>query len=151
MAGARQAYGLARDDAKAAASAYFTAKSEQAKIQSMEGIAGLDRASREKVTGMQIQAQKDIAAANPERVIWDSLLKANNGDAQAAYAALTKLKTEKFNVLQSYSDYLKAWAGKDTTMGQPMDFVTYAKQFPTAIRGAALPEGAQTRAPVGVN
>ena len=103
-------------------------------------------ASHEKIAGMQIAAHKDIAAAQPERMIWDSLLKANNNDPTAAYQAMTKLKTEKFNVFQSYADYLKAFAGKENVLTPPKDFVEYASQFNVpSYKSNALPDNPNIR------
>lgn len=72
----------------------------------------------------QIAATKDT----PERVVWNQLLAANNGDAVKATAEFQKIKSEKFNVLQSYADYLKGFAGKET-ITPPMAFDQYAAQF----------------------
>lgn len=72
----------------------------------------------------QIAATKDT----PERVVWNQLLAANNNDAVKATAEFQKIKSEKFNVLQSYADYLKGFAGKET-ITPPMAFDQYAAQF----------------------
>ena len=108
-----------------------------------------ETASRERVAGAQIQAHRDIAASAPERVLWDSLLRANNNDPQAAFQAMTKLKAEKFNPYQSYADYLKAFAGKENVLTPPMDFIKYAQQFNVpSYTGSGLPENATTRPPI---
>ena len=106
-------------------------------------------ASRERLGLAQIQAHKDIAASQPDRVLWESLLRANNNDPTAAYQALTKLKTEKFNPYQSYADYLKAFAGKENVLTPPMGFTQYASQFAVPTYGSdALPGNASTRPPI---
>lgn len=106
-------------------------------------------ASREKLGLAQIQAHKDVAASQPDRVLWESLLRQNNNDPAAAYQALTKLKTEKFNPYQSYADYLKAFAGKENVLTPPMGFVQYAQQFNVpSYTGSSIPENAATRPPI---
>ena len=106
-------------------------------------------ASRERLGIAQIQAHRDIAASQPDRVLWESLLRANNNDPTAAYQALTKLKTEKFNPYQSYADYLKAFAGKENVLTPPMGFTQYASQFAVPTYGSdALPGNAPTRPPI---
>lgn len=106
-------------------------------------------ASRERLGIAQIQAHRDIAASQPDRVLWESLLRANNNDPTAAYQALTKLKTEKFNPYQSYADYLKAFAGKENVLTPPMGFTQYASQFTVpSYSFDALPGNASTRPPI---
>jgi hypothetical protein len=106
-------------------------------------------ASRENIAKAQIAAHRDVAASQPDRVLWESLLRQNNNDPAAAYQALTKLKTEKFNSYQSYADYLKAFAGKENVLTPPMSFVDYAKQFNVpSYTGSSIPENAATRPPI---
>lgn len=103
-------------------------------------------ASHEKVAGMQIAAQRDLAASNPERVVWNSLMQASNNDPVAAMHALNKLKAEKFNVVQSYADYIKAYAGKENVTSAPLDFLSYAAQFNVpSFKGSDVPENANIR------
>jgi hypothetical protein len=106
-------------------------------------------ASRENIAKAQIAAHRDIAASQPDRVLWEALLRENKNDPAAAYQALTKLKTEKFNPYQSYADYLKAFAGKENVLTPPMGFLQYAQQFNVpSYTGSNLPENASTRPPI---
>lgn len=49
-----------------------------------------------------------------------------NGDLRKGMEMLATIQAGKRTIAQSYEDYLKAWAGKDTTMGQPLDPRAYA-------------------------
>ena len=50
-----------------------------------------------------------------------------------SHRKIKEIEAGKFSVANSYADYLKAFAGKDT-MTPPMSFANYAAQF-----GATLP------------
>ena len=135
VAGARQAYGLARDDAKAAASAYFTAKAEQAKIQSMEGIAGLDRASREKIEGMRIQAQKNIANMLPGEARVAMLLGKGETEKDRLESGLEKLDRLKGNLTEAKIAelYVKHVADQKKALQEPMSPTEFAKVLRSAM------------------
>jgi hypothetical protein len=83
-------------------------------------------------SGLNARANAQIAATlnTPERQMWNQALANHKGDTAAAFKELQTAKAEKFNPYQSYADYLKAFAGKDTTlMAPPMSFTKYASQF----------------------
>ena len=82
-------------------------------------------ASREKTANAQISA----TLSTPERQMWNQALAKHNGDTTAAFKELQTAKAEKFNAYQSYADYLKAFAGKDTALTPPQDFSKYVSQF----------------------
>jgi hypothetical protein len=75
-------------------------------------------------TRMQVSAQRDT----PDRLVFDQLVKSNQGDAVKAAEALQKLKAEKFNMYEAYSKYLTGFAGKDT-LTPPLAFDQFASQF----------------------
>lgn len=56
-----------------------------------------------------------------------------NGDLEAGFKKIKDIEAGKFSVANSYADYLKAFAGKET-MNPPLSFANYAAQF-----GATLP------------
>lgn len=64
----------------------------------------------------------------PDRLVFDQLIKANQGDAVKAAEALQKMKAEKFNMYEAYSKYLTGFAGKDT-LTPPLAFDQFASQF----------------------
>jgi hypothetical protein len=64
----------------------------------------------------------------PDRLVFDQLVKSNQGDAVKAAEALQKLKAEKFNMYEAYSKYLTGFAGKDT-LTPPLAFDQFASQF----------------------
>ncbi len=101
-----------------------TLQNEVAKTTVTSGDQALDRASRERVAGMQLQA----TLSSPERVQWAALLKKHRGDALAAGKELRELQGEKFNPYTAYQDYLKAHAGKEM-LSPPMSFAEYVTQF----------------------
>lgn len=76
------------------------------------------------------RSNAQIAATlnTPERQMWNQALKDHNGNTAAAFKELQSIKSEKFNAYQSYADYLKAFAGKET-LQVPQDFSTYVSQF----------------------
>lgn len=81
-------------------------------------------------SGANARANAQVAATlnTPERQMWNQVLAKNGGNTEKAFKELQTLKAEKFNPYQSYSDYLKAFAGKDT-LTPPMPFDQYAAQF----------------------
>jgi hypothetical protein len=111
---AEKMFGYKREDAKNV----FTADTQ-------ERLTKAEIASKERVANAQISATLNT----PERQLWADALKKHGGDTSAAFKEMQSLKAEKFNPYQSYADYLKAFAGKDTTLTPPQDFAKYASQF----------------------
>ena len=110
---AEKMYGYKREDAKNV----FTADTQ-------ERLTKAEIASKEKIANAQISA----TLSTPERQMWNQALAKHNGDTAAAFKELQTAKAEKFNAYQSYADYLKAFAGKET-LTPPQDFSKYVSQF----------------------
>jgi hypothetical protein len=93
-------------------------KEEGANIRTDKEIQGRITAAR---IGNQPPAQMQIAMA------------LGNGDLEAGFRKIKEIEAGKFSVANSYADYLRAFAGKET-LTPPMSFANYAAQF-----GATLP------------
>jgi hypothetical protein len=88
------------------------------------GIMQAEQAGALARTQMQVGAHRDT----PDRLVFDQLVKANQGDAVKAAEALQKMKAEMFNMYEAYSKYLTGFAGKDT-ITPPLAFDQFASQF----------------------
>ena len=86
-------------------------------------------------TDKKVQAQLDSSriTANrpPEQIQIATAL--GNGNIEAGLRKIAEIQAGKFSVTNSYADYLKAFAGKET-LTPPLTFANYAAQF-----GATLP------------
>jgi hypothetical protein len=91
---------------------------------SRENVARMQESGQTARTKATIEAQLNT----PDRLVFNQLLKDNKNDPVAAAEALQKMKTEKFNVYDSYSKYLTAFANKEG-VSPPLPFDQYAKQF----------------------
>jgi hypothetical protein len=111
---AEKMYGNKRDDAKT----IFTAETQE-RISDKENKTRL-QAARIGAT-QQTPAQIQIATA------------LGKGDLEAGLVKMRAIEAGKFSVSNSYADYLKAFAGKET-LTPPLSFANYAAQF-----GATLP------------
>jgi hypothetical protein len=83
--------------------------------QSKEGA--LDRASRERVANMpsgQIQLLTALGG---------------KGGVEAGLRLMTEIQAGKRTIEQSYEDYMKAFAGKDTTVAPPLTAMQYVAQI----------------------
>jgi hypothetical protein len=69
----------------------------------------------------------DLRSQTPDKRVFDALV-TQYGDPVKAAEALQKMKAEKFNLYDSYSKYLTAFANKEGA-SPPMSFDQYAKQF----------------------
>jgi len=87
----------------------------------------LTNTSRENIAKFEVGAA-NARAQTPDKMVFDALVRENNGDTVKAAEALQKMKAEKFNLYEAYNKYLTAFAGKDT-MTPPMAFDLFAKQF----------------------
>lgn len=114
LTAAEKMYGYKRDDAKT----IFTADTQE-RIGDKENKTRLE-AARIAATP-QTPAQLQIARA------------LGNGDLEAGLVKMRAIEAGKFSVANSYADYLKAFAGKET-ITPPLSFANYAAQF-----GATLP------------
>lgn len=82
--------------------------------------------------GQNARSAASIAASQstPERQYYNAMLRQAGGDPikaqEAMAAAKARAQAAGFNVRDSYADYLKAFAGKDTTLGGgPMSLTAY--------------------------
>jgi hypothetical protein len=114
LSAAEKMYGYKREDAKTV----FTADTQE-RISDNENRTRL-QAARIGATP-QAPAQMQIALA------------LGKGDLEAGLGKMRAIEAGKFSVSNSYADYLKAFAGKET-ITPPMSFANYAAQF-----GATLP------------
>jgi len=91
---------------------------------SRENVAAMGEAAQNLRTKATIEAQLNT----PDRLVFNQLVKDNKNDPVAAAEALQKMKAEKFNLYDSYSKYLTAFANKEG-VSPPLPFDQYAKQF----------------------
>jgi hypothetical protein len=95
-------------------------------ITSNENIAGAKEAGLNKRTMYEV-GSANARAQTPDKLVFDALV-TQYGDPVKAAEALQKMKAEKFNVYDSYSKYLTAFANKEG-VSPPLPFDQYAKQF----------------------
>jgi hypothetical protein len=88
----------------------------------------LTNTSRENIAKFEVGAA-NARAQTPDKMVFDALVRQNNGDTVKAAEALQKMKAEKFNVYEAYSKYLTGFAGKENLMKGPDDFDVFAKRF----------------------
>lgn len=110
---AKDMYGFKREDAKA-----VFAASTQERLTDKEIAARLAAA---RISANQTPAQMQIAYA------------LGKGDLEAGLNKMKAIEAGKFSLSNSYADYLKAFAGKET-ISPPLSLANYAAQF-----GAVLP------------
>ena len=91
---------------------------------SRENVAAMGEAGQNLRTKATIEAQLNT----PDRLVFNQLVRDNNNNPVAAAEALQKMKAEKFNLYDSYSKYLTAFANKEG-VSPPLPFDQYAKQF----------------------
>jgi hypothetical protein len=106
-------------------------------ITSTENIAGAREAGVNtrfiaEQTGLNTRAamaenRADLRSQTPDKLVFDALVR-QYGDPVKAAEALQKMKAEKFNLYDSYSKYLTAFANKEG-VSPPLPFDQYAKQF----------------------
>ena len=91
--------------------------------------------TQERLTDKEIQGRKDAArvGANQTPAQMQIALALGKGDLEAGLNKIKSIEAGKFSVTNSYADYLKAFAGKDTVT-PPLSFADYAAKF-----GAVLP------------
>jgi hypothetical protein len=95
-------------------------------------------ASREKA--LDRQTQKQIAAMPSAQMQVLSAL--GGGNVETGLRLMTEIQAGKRTLEQSYEDYLKAFAGKDTTLTPPltaMQYVTQIKQLRAAMDPNKVP------------
>ena len=121
---AKDVYGMDQKRAEAVFSAYMSGQEKKSELQSREGIAAM----QERGAGARNAATVAAQLNTPDRLVFDQLVKDNQGNPVKAAEALQKLKAEKFNLYEAYSKYLTGFAGKET-MTPPMDFDQFASKF----------------------
>ena len=87
----------------------------------------LTNTSRENIAKFEVGAA-NARAQTPDKMVFDALVRENNGDTVKAAEALQKMKAEKFNVYDAYSKYLAAFANKEG-VSPPDPFDVFAKRF----------------------
>jgi hypothetical protein len=87
----------------------------------------LTNTSRENIAKFEVGAA-NARAQTPDKLVFDALVRQNNGDTVKAAEALQKMKAEKFNVYEAYSKYLAAFANKEG-VSPPDPFDVFAKRF----------------------
>ena len=95
--------------------------------------AGLNTRFMAEQSGLNARAamsenRADLRSQTPEKILFDQLRAKHGGDALKATEEIQKLKAEKFNLYDSYSKYLTAFANKEG-VSPPITFDQYAKQF----------------------
>ena len=113
-------------DTSAAVSAQLY--SDSVKIASDQNIAAMREEGANK-RAVYEQSGANARAQTPDKMVFDALVRQNNGDTVKAAEALQKMKAEKFNVYEAYSKYLSGFAGKENLMKGPDDFDVFAKRF----------------------
>lgn len=110
---AEKMYGYKREDAKAV----FTADTQ------------------ERITDKEIQGRKEAAqiSASQPNAQMQIAMALGKGNLEDGLRKVAEIQAGKFSVSNSYADYLKAFAGKET-ISPPLSFANYAAQF-----GATLP------------
>jgi hypothetical protein len=112
-------------DTSAAVSAQLY--SDSVKIASDQNIAAMREAGANK-RAVYEQSGANARAQTPDKLVFDALVRQNNGDTVKAAEALQKMKAEKFNVYEAYSKYLAAFANKEG-VSPPDPFDVFAKRF----------------------
>ena len=109
------------------------AKMTDSKKADMKSIFTAD--TQERLTDKEIQGRKDAAriGANQPNAQMQIAMALGGGDLETGLRKVAEIQAGKFSVSNSYADYLKAFAGKDT-LTPPLTFANYAAQF-----GATLP------------
>lgn len=120
LAGSEKAYGIKREDMRAAVTSDVAVRQAE-----------LDRQSRLQIAGMPGDQQKMLSALG-------------GGDIKKGMEIMTTIQAGKVSPLQMYEKYIQAFAGKDTTMAPPMNPQQYstminqfiAAQNPNKVPGA---------------
>jgi hypothetical protein len=109
------------------------AKMTDSKKADMKAVFAAD--TQERLTDKEIQGRKDAAriGANQTPAQMQIALALGKGNLEDGLNKMKSIEAGKFSVSNSYADYLKAFAGKDTVT-PPLSFANYAAQF-----GAVLP------------
>ena len=99
------------------------------RIRSAENIAEIG----ERGENARATAQLNATLSAPDRVLFKQAMVKYGNDAFKAWTAVQQAQGDKFNLRNSYADYLKAFAGKDN-LTPPMSIEAYAGKM-----GALLP------------
>jgi hypothetical protein len=110
LAGVQQAYGINKQDART----FF-----EAQTKADEGAK--DRASRKEIAQMQASAPSD-------KIQLLQML-GGKGGVEEGLRVMTSIQAGKRTIEQSYEDYMKAFAGKDTTVTPPLTPQQYVAQI----------------------
>lgn len=121
---AKDIYGMDRKQAEAAFTSYMSGQEKKAEITSRKDVAAM----QERGAGARNAATIAAQLNTPDRLVFDQLVKDNQGNPVKAAEALQKMKAEKFNMYEAYSKYLTGFAGKET-ITPPQSFDQFASQF----------------------
>ena len=122
-------FAAAADNLKTDKTLAADAAQTEKKIKSAENIAEIG----ERGANARATAQLNATLSAPDRVLFKQAMVKYGNDAFKAWTAVQQAQGEKFNLRNSYADYLKAFAGKDT-LTPPMSIEAYAGKM-----GALLP------------
>ena len=121
---AKDIYGMDRKQAEAAFTSYMSGQEKKAEINSRKDVSAM----QERGAGARNAATIAAQLNTPDRLVFDQLVKDNQGNPVKAAEALQKMKAEKFNMYEAYSKYLTGFAGKET-ITPPQSFDQFASQF----------------------
>jgi ATP-dependent exoDNAse (exonuclease V) alpha subunit len=127
LAGAEKAYGIKREDARAAITSDVAVRQAE-----------LDRQNKLQIAGMPGDQQKMLTALG------------GTGGLKAGMELMTSIQAGKVTPLQSYEKYIQAYAGKDTTLAPPMtpqQYSTMLNQFTAAQNLGKIPGAVDTATP----
>jgi hypothetical protein len=100
------------------------------------------------IKGQEVSGKYHLAAAgmpSGQERLYATL---GGGDVTKGAKLLAEIQAGKRSIAQSYEDYMKAWAGKDTTMGQPLTPQQYANQI-KQLNAAMAPPPSPNAKPTG--
>lgn len=120
--GVSQAYGYDRTEA----SNLVKAQLENIDKSKTRGLQAL--ISNNEQAGANYRSQLGLTAM-PDQIKMAKFLGGPTGDVEAGLKRLTEIQAGKKTVAQSYEDYMKAWAGKDTTVGGMLSPKQYMEQY----------------------
>lgn len=90
------------------------------------------------IKGQEVSGKYHLAAAGMPGQTERMYATLGGGDVIKGAKLLAEIQAGKRTVQQSYEDYMKAWAGKDTTMEKPLTPQQYANQI-KQINAAMMP------------
>jgi hypothetical protein len=102
------------------------------KTLSQNRLTVFEQEQQNKRTAMTVQGQKDIAGMLPGEARTAMMLGTGNTEQaklKSGLEVVAQIQAGKKTMQQAYEDYLKAWAGKDTTAGNMLTPQQYYQQI----------------------